>query len=209
VNIQIPFAAYFAGTCACSAGCSIVYDDKATQAGVMRQRTFRTTDVFKISPGTLRKILIAGFIAGTIDVGAACVINSLGPVVILKAIAAGILGPASFRGGAAVAALGLILQWLMSWDIAAVYLVAAANMPILRARWILSGLAYGMVVFIVMNFIVMPLSAVGHFPTFTVIRAVGNLLAMFLFGLIISYFGSRAPRQDPAPPDDPGVTNCP
>ena len=161
--------------------------------------------MFEISRGTLRMILISGFIAGTIDVGAACLINSVGPVVILKAIAAGILGPASFRGGAAVAALGLILQWLMSWAIAAVYLVAAGNMPVLRRRWILSGLAYGMAVFIVMNFIVMPLSAVGHVPTFTVIRFVGNLLAMCLFGLIISYFTSRAPRQDPAPPDGRGV----
>ena len=156
-----------------------------------------------ISRGTLRTILVAGFIAGTIDVGAACLINSLGPVIILKAIAAGILGPASFRGGAAAAALGLVLQWLMSWVIAAVYFLAAANRPILRRRWILSGLAYGMVVFIVMNYIVMPLSAIGHIPTFTVIRFVSNLLAMFLFGLIISYFASRAT------PDDRGVTKCP
>jgi hypothetical protein len=144
-----------------------------------------------LSRATVRAILTAGFIAGTIDIGAACVIYTVGPVVILKAIAGGILGPASFRGGAAVAALGLVLQWLMSWIIAAVYLVATAKMPIVRRNWILSGLAYGVVVLVVMNYVIVPLSAVGHSPTFTVARFIGNLLAMFLFGLIISYVASR------------------
>ena len=151
--------------------------------------------MFVLSRATVRAILTSGFIAGTIDIGAACVIYTVGPVVILKSIAGGILGPASFRGGAAVAALGLLLQWLMSWVIAAAYLVATANMPIVRRSWILSGLAYGVVVFVVMNYVILPLSAVGHTPTFTVTRFVGNLLAMFLFGLIISYFASRMTRE--------------
>jgi hypothetical protein len=160
----------------------------------MPQPAWRTPDVFVLSRAIVRAILTAGFIAGTIDIGAACVINSVGPVLILKAIASGILGPASFRGGAAVAALGLVLQWLMSWVIAAVYLGATANLPMVRRRWILSGLAYGVVVFVVMNYVVMPLSALGHAPAFTVARFIGNLLAMFLFGLIISHFASRVPR---------------
>jgi hypothetical protein len=160
----------------------------------MPQSAWRTHGVFALPRATVRAILTAGFIAGTIDIGAACVINSVGPVLILKAIAGGILGPASFRGGAAVAALGLVLQWLMSWIIAAAFLIAAENLPTVRRRWILSGLAYGVVVFVVMNYVVMPLSAVGHPPIFTVTRFVGNLLAMFLFGLIISYFASRVPR---------------
>jgi uncharacterized membrane protein YagU involved in acid resistance len=150
--------------------------------------------VFALSRTDVRAILTAGFVAGTIDIGAACVINSVGPVLILKAIAGGILGAASFRGGAVVALFGLVLQWLMSWIIAAVYLVAAANLPIVRRSWILSGLAYGVVVFVVMSYVVMPLSAVGHAPIFSVTRFIGNLLAMFLFGLIISYAASRASR---------------
>jgi uncharacterized membrane protein YhdT len=150
--------------------------------------------VFALSHATVRAILTAGLIAGTIDIGAACVINSVGPVVILKAIAGGILGPASYRGGAAVAALGLALQWLMSWIIAAIYIVAASNGVIVRRRWILSGLAYGAIVFAVMNFVVMPLSAIGRSPSFTAATLAGNLLAMFLFGLIVAFVASRVPR---------------
>jgi hypothetical protein len=115
-------------------------------------------------------------------------------VVILKAIAGGLLGHASFQGGAATAALGLALQWLMSCLIAAIYGVATLNMVAVRSRWILSGLAYGAVVFGVMNYVVVPLSAIGEFPTFTVAKFIANLLAMFLFGLIIAFFASRATR---------------
>jgi hypothetical protein len=160
----------------------------------MQQSAWRTLGVFALSRANVGAILTAGFIAGTIDIGAACVINSVGPVLILKAIAGGILGPASFRGGAPVAALGLVLQWLMSWIIAAVYLFAAENMPIVRRSWILSGLAYGVVICVVMNYVVMPLSAIGHAPTFTVARFIGNLLAMFLFGLIVAFVARRVPR---------------
>ncbi len=151
--------------------------------------------MFSPSHSTARAILTAGFIAGTIDIGAACVIYSVGPVVILKAIAVGVLGPASYRGGAAAAILGLALQWLMSWIIAAIYCVAATHMPIMRSRWIPAGLAYGVVVFVVMHYVVVPLSAVGHRPSFTAATFAGNLLAMFLFGLIIAFVARSAPRK--------------
>jgi hypothetical protein len=151
--------------------------------------------VSTLSRAELRLILITGIIAGTIDIGAACVINAVGPVLILKAIASGILGRASFRGGASVAALGLALQWLMASLIAAIYFVAARNVAVLRRNWIVSGFAYGVVVFLVMNYVVLPLSAVGHSPAFTLNRFVGNLLAMFLFGLIVAFAARRSPRS--------------
>jgi hypothetical protein len=147
-----------------------------------------------LSRAEFRAILIGGFTAGTIDIGAACLIYGIGPVVILKAIASGLLGQSSFQGGLAAAALGLALQWLMSCLIAAVYVVASLKMTTLRRRWILAGLAYGAVVFGVMNYVVVPLSAIGEFPTFTLPKFIANLVAMFLFGLIVTFFASRAPR---------------
>lgn len=146
------------------------------------------------SSSATRVILIAGFTAGTIDIGAACLINWLSPTVILKAIASGVLGPASFRSGAPAAVLGLILQWAMSCLIAAIYTVGAGNIATLRRVWVASGVAYGLVVFVVMNYIVMPLSAVGHSPSFTAAKLAGNLLAMIVFGLIIAFVDRRTPQ---------------
>ncbi len=150
--------------------------------------------MLRLSRAAVRAILVGGLIAGTVDIGAACLIYSNGPVVILKAIASGLLGPASFQGGPGTVALGLALQWLMSCLIAAIYGVATLKMATARSRWILSGLAYGAVVFGVMNYVVVPLSAIGEFPTFTVAKFIANLVAMFLFGLIVAFFANRAAR---------------
>ncbi|HKU78857.1 MAG TPA: hypothetical protein VJQ42_03355, partial [Rhodanobacteraceae bacterium] len=64
-------------------------------------------------------ILVGGLVAGTLDVGAAALINMIDPRVILRFIAGGLLGKAALQGGPAVAWLGLFLQWGMSLLIAA------------------------------------------------------------------------------------------
>ena len=135
----------------------------------------------------LRTIIIAGFTAGTIDIAAACLINMRSLMVILQAIASGLLGRASFQGGAFAAVLGLILQWAMSCLIAAIYVLVVRRMALLRRNWIASGVAFGCIVFIVMNYVVVPLSAVDHAPRFTAATFAENLLAMVLFGLIIAF----------------------
>ncbi len=144
-----------------------------------------------MSRQNLIAILYGGFIAGTPDIGAAALINWLSPFVILQVVARGVLGKASYSGGAYSAALGMILQWAMSLLIAAIFVLAATRMPILRRRWMAAGLAYGIVVFFVMNYVVMPLSRVGSSPHFTISTFAMNMLAMLLFGLIIAFFAQR------------------
>ena len=144
----------------------------------------------------LNALLVGGLISGTVDIGAAAVINWLSPMTILHAIASGLIGNASFNGGAATAVLGLVLQWAMSILIAAIYLAATARLPRLRQRWRLTGLVAGIVIFFVMNYLVVPLSAAPFRPDFnlhallthfTAYEFVANLLAMILFGLIIAF----------------------
>ncbi|CAM5227260.1 hypothetical protein [Rhodanobacter lindaniclasticus] len=131
-----------------------------------------------------------GLVAGTIDIGAASLINGINPLVILRAIASGLLGRAAFAGGLPVSLLGLLLQWAMSLLIAAIFVLAARRMAWMRRRWVAAGLAYGAVVFVVMEFVVVPLSAAAN-PRFTAVSLVQNVLAMLLYGLIIAFFARR------------------
>lgn len=142
-------------------------------------------------------IVLAGFIAGTIDIGAAAIINRISPFIIAQAIASGLLGKSSYGGGWDTAALGVALQWTMSLIIAAVFCILAQQLPILRQRWIAAGLAYGVVIFIVMNYVIVPLSSAypGNSHPMPAAKIVENLIAMLLFGLIVSYFAKRAIRQ--------------
>lgn len=143
-------------------------------------------------PPVLSSILCGGLIAGTVDIGAAALINWISPMIILRAIASGLLGPTAFQGGLPVSLLGLVLQWLMSLLIAAIFVVAAQRMAWLRERWIGAGLAYGVVVFLVMEFVVVPLSAAAN-PHFTIVSLLENVLAMLLFGVIVAFFARRLP----------------
>ncbi|MGH8281086.1 MAG: hypothetical protein ACRESA_07855 [Gammaproteobacteria bacterium] len=140
------------------------------------------------NPVSWRAIVAGGLIAATVDIGAASLINWLSPVIILHAIASGALGKASFAGGAGAAVLGLVLQWFMGLLIAAIFVLMASRLAWLRRRWVFAGIAYGVVVFFVMNYVVVPLSA-APFPAhhFGVREFIENLLAMVLFGLIISW----------------------
>jgi hypothetical protein len=135
----------------------------------------------------LSAVLYGGFVAGTIDIGAAALINMISPVVILKAIASGVLGKPAFAGGTSVAILGLVLQWAMSLLIAAIFVFAARRLPRLVVHWPTWGVAYGVVVFFVMNYVVRPLSAAWPKTHFTPAGFVWNMLAMLLFGVIVAY----------------------
>jgi hypothetical protein len=137
----------------------------------------------------LKSSIYAGLIAGTIDIGAACTINRVGPVPILRFIASGLLG-APLPHEPWVYCLGMALQWMMSIIIAAVFIYAATKIPSLLRNWIAAGIAYGVVVYFVMTFVVVPLSRAksGHVSLTSFIE---NLLAMILFGLIVAYVARR------------------
>lgn len=150
----------------------------------------------------LRAVASAGLVAGTLDIFMAAGISWLSPVVILQAIASGLLGSAAFDGGVTSTALGLFAQWLMSFIIAAIYVAAAHRIGLLIRYWMPGGIAYGIVIFFVMNYVVVPLSTAPFGPDFTLRSFILNVLAMIVFGLIIAFFTRfflRRPRKRQAP----------
>lgn len=142
----------------------------------------------------LRAILAGGFIGGTIDIFSASLISRFNPMVILRFIAGGVLGPAALNGGTSASVLGLLLQWAMALLIAAIFVIAALRLRWLTARPLAAGLAYGVVIYFVMNYVVVPLSAWGHAFPFRPLAFLENLAAMLLFGLIISFCARRSLR---------------
>ena len=82
----------------------------------------------------------------------------------LQFVASGAMGNAAYMGGLATALLGLVLELLMTIMIAGIFVVGADRIPLLRQRVILGSLLYGFGVFVVMNFIVLPLSAAPPLP---------------------------------------------
>lgn len=151
--------------------------------------------VLRLNPISWRlwqPIAIAGVVAGSVDVAAACVMYKVSPYIILQAIAGGLLGRETFSRGWSTAALGLGLQWAMSIVIAACCVTTSYRLEVLRRRWILAGFLYGAVTFAVMDGIVVPMSASSTKPQVSLPWLIENLLAMWLFGLIITGLSVRA-----------------
>ena len=131
-------------------------------------------------------ILWGGLIAGALDITYAIVSGTIAgatPARTLKSVASGLLGRAAFQGGWEIAALGLALHLLIALGAATVYYAASRRMAILVDRAWISGLLFGALVYLAMNRIVLPLSAV---PFKTTLQIPGLLVHMFFVGLPIA-----------------------
>ena len=135
-------------------------------------------------------ILWGGLIAGTLDLTYACIawgLRGASPVRIMQSIASGLLGAESYEGGAATAALGVALHFFILFVAAGLYYMASRNLELLTRRAILGGLVYGVAIYLIMNFVVVPQSAFPHQPTFTAASVALNLgVHMILVGLPIA-----------------------
>ena len=110
-------------------------------------------------------LLLGGLVVGTLDILFAILYWRFAAGTpasrIFQSVAAGLLGAASFAGGAASAWLGAALHYFIATSIVAVYYVAARRIAALTANPIRYGAAYGLVAYVVMNYVVIPLSAAG------------------------------------------------
>jgi hypothetical protein len=111
-------------------------------------------------------IALGGLVAGTIDISYACLFWAIKagvlPPRIFQSVAAGLLGrQAAIGGGAATAALGLALHFFIATTVAFVFYAAARYAPALWQRPWLWGSLYGVGVYGVMTYVVVPLSRAG------------------------------------------------
>ena len=149
-----------------------------------------------LSP-TLSAILMGGLIASTIDIGAASIIYHANPLGVMRAVASGVMGEHVRGSGLVGSSLGMVLQWLMGIIIAAIYVHVSRGLGILERLnrwWLGAGIAYGVVIYFVMNDVVVPLSASPRpavEPPFDPQLFAENMLAMILFGVIVAFFARR------------------
>jgi len=126
-----------------------------------------------------------GATAGTLDLISAFITYGWG---VPRAIASGLMGAQAFRGGLPTWLLGVFLHFFIAFSAATIYCVSSERLKFLKEHFLVCGLFYGIAVFLVMNLIVRPLSAVPHKTgTFTAAALTQGLLVhMVLIGLPIS-----------------------
>ena len=147
-------------------------------------------------------ILVGGLIAGSLDITYACVHSYIRrgtrSTAVLRYVASGALGPGALAGGTKTAALGLAFHFLIALIAASVYYFASRVFQFMITHAVICGILYGLCVYIVMNCVVLRLSALHattwpwSYPKSILIG--GLLIHMFGIGLPIALavrWGSR------------------
>jgi uncharacterized membrane protein YagU involved in acid resistance len=147
-------------------------------------------------------ILLGGLIAGALDITYACVhyglVYDFPPTRIFQSVAAGVYGGEAARaGGLTTAGIGLALHMLLTTVMAAFFVAWTRMVPALN-RWpLLAGPTYGLAIFALMQFVVLPLSAAGggNHPEGQFLLG-GLLIHAFGVGYVIALIAKRfAPQQ--------------
>lgn len=154
-------------------------------------------------PRALDTILYGGLAVGVLDGLFALIfyglVSGVRPLRIFQSVAAGLLGRAAFDGGTPTFMLGVLLHFVVATCIAAVYYAASLKSPVLIRRAVACGLVYGLLAYLVMNYVVIPLSAAaaGRFSLRTFLPAF--IAHAFLVGLPVALLARRsasAARRD-------------
>ncbi|MDP3759255.1 MAG: hypothetical protein Q8R01_01905 [Ramlibacter sp.] len=108
-------------------------------------------------------LLAGGLAAGVLDIVYAFALAAARggtPMRVLHSVASGLLGAPAYKGGVLTAALGLALHLGITFAAAAVYFAVARRSPLVQRHYLAAGSLFGVLVYLVMNFVVLPLSAV-------------------------------------------------
>jgi hypothetical protein len=157
----------------------------------------------RTSGGTFVKaILLVTAIAGALDIIAAHLhmwaATGRFPAALLKAIAGGALGrQRAMEGGASMMALGLFFHFAISFAFTLLFFLLFPRVALLRKNIIAVGTAYALFVWSVMNYIVLPLSALPwRAPNFSNIHTyIGCIVLIVIFGLPIALGAARFYKQ--------------
>ena len=142
-------------------------------------------------------LLFGGIVVGTFDICYAITFWSIRagvkPMRVFQSVAAGLLGrQAAVAGGIKTAILGGFLHYFIATTVVVVYWFASRWIPVLVKQPIIFGLIYGVGVWVVMNYVVIPLSRTSRGANIPVWIICSIIVHAFLIGLPAALFSARA-----------------
>jgi hypothetical protein len=115
----------------------------------------------------------------------------INPVRMFQSVASGLLGRNSYRG-IATAMLGALIHFFIAGCVVTTYYFASRRIRLLVERPFLCGAIYGLLVYAFMNYVVIPLSAIGPLP-FRLSSFIGGILIHIAgVGIPSALFAARA-----------------
>ena len=146
-------------------------------------------------PRAFDTIVWGGLLAGVLDSVDAVVafgLKGMNPIQVLQYVASGLLGASAFQGGLRTAGFGALLHFFIAFVVAAVFYAATLKLPVLYEKPLILGFSYGAAVYLFMNYVVLPMSAVPKAP-FSLPLFLNGVIGHGLFiGFVIAWFARRS-----------------
>jgi hypothetical protein len=141
-------------------------------------------------------IVAGGLTLATLDLIYACSfwawLRHVSPMRLLQYIASGALGKAAFEGGIGTALIGAGFHYSIAIVMVLVYFLASRRYRMLVQYPVRYGLPYGLLLWGVMTYVVVPLSQAQTSAKPVMLAFVTNFLMHLLFGVICAWFSRRA-----------------
>lgn len=137
--------------------------------------------------GPIKTILWAGLVAGILDATAGVIVyfifKALNPIQVLQYIASGIYGNEAFEGGLLMALIGMILHFVIAYAFTVGFFIVYpfASSVFAKNIWV-TGLLYGLFIWLFMNLLVLPNSLTPKSP-FGLVSMIEIIWHVFLVGL--------------------------
>lgn len=112
----------------------------------------------------LPRILLTGLVAGALDAIAAIMVYQVKATSIFRLIASGMFGQDAFTGGGEMVVYGILFHLIIAIIWTAFYFILDSKLRLSRINQIVMIAVYGIVIWMVMNFVVLPLSNVPQRP---------------------------------------------
>lgn len=150
----------------------------------------------------VKAVLLVTALAGTLDIIAAHLhiwyATGRYPATLFKGIAGGAFGrERAFQGGAEMVAAGVFFHYFISFAFTLLYFLLVPRLSLLRRNTWAAGTAYATCVWLVMNYVVLRLSALPwRAPNLANIHTyIGWVVITLVFGLPIAFGAERFYKQ--------------
>jgi hypothetical protein len=143
-----------------------------------------------------KAIFIAWLIVGTLDITAACINYTIStgssPVNVLVYVASGIFGTDAFQmDRTSMAIAGLASHYFIAFAWTLLFFILYPRIPLLARNRLLTGIGYGIVVWIIMNQLIVKFSNTPKGP-FNLSSAIVNAVILCVaIGIPLSYLAYR------------------
>jgi uncharacterized membrane protein YagU involved in acid resistance len=109
------------------------------------------------------------------------------PVQILQGVASGVFGREAYAGGFPMALTGLLFHYALALIFTTAYFLLYPHLPFLHRQWVVSGVLFGVLVWLVMNLAVLPLSNYQQAPLRWAPALLGMAIIVVMIGMPIAF----------------------